>query len=186
MSKLPTNEPPATCALSWPQQRRNLILFAVCTGTQYLAAPVLYVGITQASLCDRLGANARTANLPGTLFFAMTAMPALFAWLSPRVSSLKRNLGLFYGTSALMLATLAVTLALPVSNQLKLAMIVLQGSISGAVMPAAIALLWEAMGRGSDESRRGLALSMAFGAGPLLAVVGSFGQTACRALAANF
>jgi len=77
-----------------------------------------------------------------------------------------------------MLATLAVSLALPVSNQFKLAMVVLQGGISGAVMPAAIAMLWEAMGRGSDESRRGLALSMAFGAGPLLAVVGSFGQTA--------
>ncbi len=178
MSRLLKNESPATCALPWPQQRRNLILFAVCTGMQYLAAPVLYVGITQASLCDSLGANARTSNLPGTLFFAMTAMPALFAWLSPRVSSLKRNLSLFYGASALMLASLAVTLALPVSNQFKLAMIVLQGGVSGAVMPAAIALLWEAMVRGSDESRRGLALSMAFGAAPLLAVVGSFGQTA--------
>ena len=177
MSELTANDSPVTGALSWPEQRRNLILFAVCTGTQYLAAPVLYVGITQASLCDRLGADARTSNLPGTLFFAMTAMPALFAWLSPRVSSLKRNLGLFYGTSALMMAVLAVTLALPVSNQVKLAMIVLQGAISGAVMPAAIALLWEAMAQGSDESRRGLALSMAFGVGPLLAVVGSFGQT---------
>lgn len=178
MSELPTVDAPQTCSLSWPEQRWNLILFAVCTGTQYLAAPVLYVGITQAALCDRLGADARTSNLPATLFFAMTAMPALFAWLSPRVSSLKRNLSLFYGTSALMLATLAVTLALPVSNQVKLAMIVLQGGVSGAVMPAAIALLWEVMGRGSDESRRGLALSLAFGAGPLLAVVGSFGQTA--------
>ena len=178
MSELPTADSPQTCPLSWPEQRWNLILFAVCTGTQYLAAPVLYVGITQAALCDRLGADARTSNLPGTLFFAMTAMPALIAWLSPRVSSLKRNLSLFYGTSALMLATLAVTLALPVSNQVKLAMIVLQGGVSGAVMPAAIALLWEVMGRGSDESRRGLALSMAFGAGPLLAVVGSCGQTA--------
>lgn len=178
MSDESANITRVTCALSWPEQRRNLILFAVCTGTQYLAAPVLYVGITQASLCDRLGADARTSNLPGTLFFAMTAMPALFAWLSPRVSSLRRNLSLFYGASALMLAVLAATLALPVSNPLKLAMIVLQGGISGAVMPAAIALLWETIGRGSDESRRGLALSMAFGAGPLLAVVGSFCQTA--------
>ncbi|MDB5390390.1 MAG: hypothetical protein JWM11_6036 [Planctomycetaceae bacterium] len=167
-----------TCSLTWPQQRWNLILFALCTGTQYLAAPVLYVGITQASLCDRLGADARTSNLPGTLFFAMTAMPALIAWLSPRVSSLKRNLCLCYGTSALMLATLAVTLASPASNQVKLAMIVLQGGVSGAVMPAAIAFLWEVMGRGSDESRRGLALGLAFGAGPLLAVLGSLGQTA--------
>lgn len=173
-----TVDSPSACPLSWPEQRWNLILFAVCTGTQYLAAPVLYVGITQASLCDRLGADTRTSNLPGTLFFAMTAMPALIAWLSPRVSSLKRNLSLCYGISALMLATLAVTLASPVSQEFKLAMIVLQGGVSGAVMPAAIALLWEVMGRGSDESRRGLALSMAFGAGPLLAVLGSFGQTA--------
>ncbi len=178
MSELSANDTPAVCALSWPEQRRNLILFAVCTGTQYLAAPILYVGITQASLCDHLGADARTSNLPGTLFFAMTAMPALIAWLSPRVSSLKRNLSLFYGISALMMTIMAVTLALPVSNQFKLAMVVVQGGVSGAVMPAAIALLWEVIGRGSDESRRGLALSMAFGAGPLLAVVGSFGQTA--------
>lgn len=45
-------------------------------------------------------------------------------------------------------------------------------------MPAATALLWEAVGRGTDESRRGLTLSLAFGAGPILAVVGSFGQMA--------
>ncbi len=57
-------------------------------------------------------------------------------------------------------------------------MVILQGGVSGAVMPAAIGLLWEVMGRGSDESRRGLALGLAFGAGPLLAVLGSLGQTA--------
>jgi MFS family permease len=168
----------ASCGLSWPEQRRNLILFALCTGTQYLAAPVLYVGITQASLCDRLGADARTSNLPGTLFFAMTAMPALYAWLSPGVGALRRNLGLLYGTSAIMLAMLAITLSLPVSDSFKLGMVILQGGVSGAVMPAAIGLLWEVMGRGSDESRRGLALGLAFGAGPLLAVLGSLGQTA--------
>lgn len=178
MSDFPVTESTQNCPLSWPEQRRNLILFAVCTGIQYLAAPVLYVGITQASLCDRLNADARTANLPGTLYFAMTAMPALIAWLSPQVSVLRRNISLFYLITALMLATLAVTLALPVSNQFKLAMIVLQGAVSGAVMPAAIALLWEVIGRGSDESRRGLALGLAFGVGPLLAVVGSLGQTA--------
>ena len=168
----------AGCGLSWPEQRRNLILFALCTGTQYLAAPVLYVGITQASLCDRLGADARTSNLPGTLFFAMTAMPALYAWLSPGVGALRRNLGLLYGTSAIMLTMLAITLSLPVSDSFKLGMVILQGGVSGAVMPAAIGLLWEVMGRGSDESRRGLALGLAFGVGPILAVLGSLGQTA--------
>ena len=178
MSERAAETSSAGCGLSWPEQRRNLILFALCTGTQYLAAPVLYVGITQASLCDRLGADARTSNLPGTLFFAMTAMPALYAWLSPGVGALRRNLGLLYGTSAIMLAMLAITLSLPVSDSFKLGMVILQGGVSGAVMPAAIGLLWEVMGRGSDESRRGLALGLAFGAGPLLAVLGSLGQTA--------
>jgi MFS family permease len=178
MSEQAAETTSAGCGLSWPEQRRNLILFALCTGTQYLAAPVLYVGITQASLCDRLGADTRTSNLPGTLFFAMTAMPALYAWLSPGVGALRRNLGLLYGTSAIMLGMLAITLSLPVSDSFKLCMVILQGGVSGAVMPAAIGLLWEVMGRGSDESRRGLALGLAFGAGPLLAVLGSLGQTA--------
>jgi MFS family permease len=170
--------PVQTCPLAWPEQRRNLVLFALCTGMQYLAAPVLYVGITQASLCDKLGADARTANLPGTLFFAMTAMPALIAWLSPGVAVLRRNLSLCYGICAAMLATIALTLTLDLSNSVKIAMVILQGGVSGAVMPAAIALLWEAIARGSDESKRGLALSLAFGAGPILAVVGSLGQAA--------
>src|SRR3954447_4224383 len=108
--------PADTCPLGWPDQRRNLILFAACTGLHYLSAPVLYVGITQASLCDRLGADARTSNLPGTLFFAMTAMPALIAWMSPRVASLKRNLMICYGVTSVMLATTALVLALPFPN----------------------------------------------------------------------
>lgn len=178
MSDLPSSGSPANCPLSPADQQRNLILFAVCTGTQYLAAPVLYVGITQAALCDRLGADARTANLPGTLFFAMTAMPAVFAWLSPQTAALKRNLSLYYAASALMLAVVAGVLASGFDNSTKLAFVILQGGVSGAVMPAAIAMLWEVIGRGSDESRRGVALSLAFGAGPLLAVAGSLAQTA--------
>lgn len=167
-----------TCPLTWPEQRRNMILFAACTGLQYFAAPVLYVGITQASLCNRLGGDARMSNLPATLYFAMTAMPALIAWLSPHASKLKRNLSLCYAISGIMLGLIAITLALPLSAAVKIGAVAVQGGVAGAVMPAAIALLWEAIGRGSAESRRGLALSLAFGVGPLLAVLGSFGQTA--------
>ena len=166
------------CPLAWPDQRRNLILFAACTGMQYLAAPILYVGITQAALCDRLGASVGTSNLPGTLFFAMTAIPALIAWLSPQVSVLKRNLSLCYIVSGLMMATMSITLMLPTSNEVRILMVILQGGVTGAVMPAAIGLLWEAVGRGIAESHRGLAMSLGFGMGPVLAVIGSLLQTA--------
>ena len=169
---------PATsdCPLSPPEQTRNLILFAACTGLQYLAAPVLYVGITQASLCDRLGANAKTANLPGTLFFTMTFTPVLVAWLFPYVSYLKRALMVCYSATAAILGVVAIVLVSPVSNDVKIGAVILQGAVSGAAMPTAIALLWEVIGRGSAESRRGVALGLAFGAGPLLAVVGSLGS----------
>src|SRR2546423_1479874 len=118
-----------SCPLTWPQRRRNLVLFACCTGMQSLAAPVLYVGITQASLCDRLGADARTSNLPGTLFFAMTAMPALIAWMSPRVASLKRNMMCSFGVTALSLGATAFVLMSPVSDAVKLAMVILQAGV---------------------------------------------------------
>lgn len=143
----------------------------------YLAAPVLYVGITQASLCNHLGADARTANLPGSLYFAMTAFPVLLAWLSPKVSSLKRNLSLCFAITGVMLGCIAVALALPLSNNFKIGMVIVQAALSGAVMTSTFGLLWEALARGTAESRRGMALGMAFGVGPILAVIGSFIQT---------
>jgi MFS family permease len=167
----------AACPLPWPQQRRNLILFAVCTGMQYLAAPVLYVGITQSALCEKLGANARVSNLPATLYFAMTAMPILMAWLWPQVGLLRRNISWCYGLSGIMLGLIALALTLPISDNAKLGIVVLQGALTGALMPAAIAFLWEIVCRGSAPSKRGLALALAFGFGPILAVVGSLVQT---------
>ena len=167
----------AACPLSWPQQRRNLILFAVCTGMQYLAAPVLYVGITQSALCEKLGADARVSNLPATLYFAMTSMPVLMAWLWPQVRLLRRNISWCYGLSGAMLGLIALALTLPISDGAKLAIVALQGALTGALMPAAIAFLWEIICRGSAPSKRGLALALAFGFGPILAVVGSLVQT---------
>lgn len=161
------------CPLSLAEQRRNMILFASCTGLQYFAAPVLYVGITQASLCNRLGADDKLANLPATFYFAMTAVPAIIAWLFPRVAHLKRNLVACYAIVATMLAIVALSLTLPLPNSVRIGIIILQGAVAGGAMPAAIAFLWEAIGRGTDASKRGLALSLAFGAGPILAVVGS-------------
>ncbi|MFO1093589.1 MAG: hypothetical protein U0992_09790 [Planctomycetaceae bacterium] len=165
-----------TCGLPLSAQQRNLFVFAACTGLQYLAAPVLYVGITQASLCQRLGTDARVANLPATFYFAMTAMPALIAWLLPHVRHLKRTLSLCYAAVAAILLVVAGVLQTDAPASVKVAAVILQGAISGAAGPTAIALLWEMVGRGTDESRRGLALGLAFGVGPILAVIGSLAQ----------
>lgn len=166
----------ATCPLPPAAQYRNLFVFAACTGLQYLAAPVMYVGITQASLCERLGADARVSNLPATFYFAMTAMPALIVWLFPHVRHLKSTLCLCYAIVAAAMLLVAFVLTTDLPDSMKVSFVILQGAISGAAGPTAIALLWEVIGRGTDESRRGLALGLAFGVGPMLAVVGSLGQ----------
>ncbi|MDA0833640.1 MAG: hypothetical protein O2955_19590 [Planctomycetota bacterium] len=174
-----------TCPLTWPEQRRNLLLFACCTGLQYLSAPITYVGITQASLLKTLQATTVQSNLPATAYFGMTAAPALLAYLFPRVWQLKRNLAVCYGMNAFFTALMALILWLPAWGvmpeasfwpRLQINMVIIQAGINGIAMPAAIAFLWEVIGRGSEESKRGLALSLAFGAGPFLAVVGSLIQ----------
>lgn len=159
--------------LSSSQQTRNVMVFAACTGLQYLAAPVLYVGMTQAALCKRLGATPKVANLPEMAFFVMTVAPVVLAWWFPGVGLLKRLLSICYVSAGIALGIVAVTLVAPVSNEVKIAAVILQGLVSGAAMPTAIALLWEAVGRGVPEARRGQALGLAFGLGPFLAFAAS-------------
>jgi hypothetical protein len=157
--------------MSQTHSQRNMILFAAIVGLQYFAAPVIYVGITQASLLAKLDANALLANLPGASFFVMATLAALAAWAFPRVSQLKPVLMTCYGLAAVTAGLTAVVLVLPVSNHVKIVTVILQSGITGATIPTAIAFLWEVLGRTTDESKRGLALGLAYGAGPILAAV---------------
>jgi MFS family permease len=164
------------CPLSRPAQTRNLLLFAACTGLVYLTGPISYVGPTQASLCRELGSSDATANLPKTLYLALTVSPVVFAWLVPYVAWLKCNLMICFGVTAAAQAGVALTLLAPVLPNVKIVAVILQSGLAGILMPSAIAFLWELVGRGVSESRRGLAMSLAFGVGPLLAVIGSLGS----------
>lgn len=156
--------------LSVAAQQRNVIVFSACTALQYMAGPLLYVGPQQGALCATLGASPLVANLPEIAFSAMTITPAFLAWWLPEVTVLKRILAACYLTAASALALVAIALVLPVSNSLRIAAVILQGAAIGATVPTAIALLWEAIGRGAHPTRRGQALSLAFGIGPFLAV----------------
>lgn len=163
-------------ALSRGEQSRNLLLFGACTGAIYLAAPVGYVGVTQASLCRELHGSDTAANLPAMVYFSLTVMPVVLAWLFPAVRMLKRNLACCFLLNGAAMAAVGVSLISPWSDQAKIGVVIAQAAVCGATMPAAIAFLWELIGRGASEARRGWALSLAFGAGPLLAVLGSVGS----------
>ena len=173
-----SNEPSEVaddCPLPQRDQTKNLLLFAACTGLQYLAAPVGYVGVTQASLCHELGSSDATANLPETVYLGLTFAPIIFAWLIPYVSWLKRNLMACYATAALSQACVVAALVMPLPASVRIAAVIAQAAVAGLVQPSAIAFLWELVARGASGKKRGVALSMAFGVGPLLAVLGSLG-----------
>ncbi len=156
--------------------RQNLLVFSSCVALQYLAAPVIYVGITQAALLKQLGANATIANLPAASFFVMATLVALIAWYKPRVVDLKPVLVWCYSLAAVASALVGVALLSPVSDDFKIYAVIAQSAITGATIPTAIAFIWEVLGRGTLKSERGFALGLAYGVGPILAALGSMGS----------
>ncbi|MFL2869914.1 MAG: hypothetical protein ACJZ8O_04120 [Pirellulaceae bacterium] len=152
----------------------NLYLFAAIVAMQYLSAPVIYIGITQGSLLDQLGANAVLANLPGASYFVMATLVAVTAWAFPKVRHLKPILVTCYGLCGVVIGATALVLASSAaSNEMKIGMVILQSAVTGATIPTAIAFIWEVLGRTTESSKRGIALGLAYGVGPVLAAVGS-------------
>ena len=99
-SERQNGSPPASahadCPLSHAEQTRNLLIYGINVTLVYLGAPVLYVGLTQASLCDKLGASKTVSNLPSTLYFWMTPLPIVVAWYFCAVRHLKPVLVVTY------------------------------------------------------------------------------------------
>ncbi|MBM4067835.1 MAG: MFS transporter [Planctomycetes bacterium] len=163
----------ATCPLGDREQVRNLVLVAVNTGLSYLASPVLYVGVVHASLCDWLQTSATVANLPATAYLIMSPLPLLVAWLFPYARYLKPVMVGCYASLATVNAMMAIVLLLPVPTEVKVAVLVLQGAIVGGARTVAVAFEFEVLGRAVSPARRGTALGLAYGAGPILAIIGA-------------
>ena len=162
------------CPLSRRQQTRNLVLFGVNKSLTYLAGCVVYVGNVDAVLLKKLGYSDKIANLPLTaLGWTMAPFMILITWYFCQVRLLKPMLVGAYlaiaGTGAAML----VALLQPASG-LVLAVDVARATVMGWCIGIIAFYEWEILIRGVTEKRRGLALSIAYGFGPGLAVLGSF------------
>ncbi len=165
----------AACPLSVRQQNRNLVLFGINKSLTFLAGPVMYIGNLDAILLNKLDYSDKVANLPATAG-ACTAAPllVLFTWYFCRVRMLKPVLVISYVviTTSGLIAT--VGLLQPQSNWLVAALIV-RAMLIGWCMSIVNVYEWEILARGVAEQRRGLALSFAYGFGPILAAVSSLG-----------
>ncbi len=165
------SSPLDTCPLSRPEQTRNLVLFGVNTALIYLGSPVIYVGVVQAALFRDLKAPDTVANLPASMYLVMAAMPLLVGWCYPYVSYLKKILIFGFTLTGLMGAVVVATLVLPAPNWLRILAVILHSAAIGAALTVAVTFMWEVLGRGVAEGRRGAALALAFGAGPILAAL---------------
>ena len=164
------------CPLPAAAQTRNILCFAGLWCLYYLAAPVSYVGVTHANLLKALGGTDTVANLPHAVYQWMSAVPILVAWFLPQPRLLKPLLV----TSLLAMA--GITAVVPVTIWLRLpastvtAAVVAHAAIFGGANGVVLMTLWELLRRGVSSGRRGRAMGMAFGIGPLFACAGSLGQ----------
>lgn len=171
-----TTQPPATTAerpLAHREQTRNIVLFALNVGLIYLAAPVTYVSLVHGGLLNRLGFSDTIANLPAGVYLWTTPLPVLVAWCFPQVRLLKPLLVASFLSIAVMGAVVATTVLL-LGPELVLAALLAHAAVLGCALGVVAVCQWEVIGRGVAEARRGQALGLAYGAGPMLAVLASF------------
>jgi MFS family permease len=166
----PTGAP--DCPLSPREQTRNILIYAANWALMYLASPVTYVGLVQATLLKRLQFDDKICNLPAGVYLWTTSLPVLVVWLFPQIRQLKPLLVASLLVTALT-GALAAVAVLFLGPAWVLAALVTGAALLGCSNGVLATCMWEVIGRGVSEKRRGQALGLAFGAGPVLAVVAS-------------
>ena len=155
-------------------ERRNGVLFFCSYVLIYLAAPVTYIGIVQAALCDKLGASYAVASLPASLHLLGGLGPLICSWLIPYRRE-RATVVWSYGISTAVLAAVGTTLLLPFSNAARIAALLAQGLIQGISNSVAHAFSFQCLRRGTTTPGRARIFGIAFGFTPLAAVAGSLG-----------
>ncbi len=159
-------------AISASDDRFNQHVFAVTYVLLLLAAPVTYIGILQAAICNRLGAGAFLSNLPASGFLLGAAVPLIIAWTVPSRQDKAMATGA-YLASAVSIALVAVTLGFEAPRSVILSAILLQGLAQGVSANIALVYTYQCLGRGTSEVGRARAVRLGLTLGPIAAVVGS-------------
>ena len=157
------------------QQNRNAIVYVSLIALTYLAAPILYVDLLHTGLFKRLHTSDTIANLPSTIYLAMAWFPVITAWLFPQARFLKPMMSFAYSLMAIMGAVVAVVILVQPSKEIIIGALLVHAALLGCANGVSGFLNWEALHRGVSEQHRGKALGLAFGLGPIFAVMGSLG-----------
>jgi len=154
--------------------RRNGRVYLVNYLLIFLAAPVMYVGVIQAALCNKLGASATVASLPASVHLLGQIAPLFFSWLVPHRYE-QRVVIWANAMTAFLLGCVMLTLLLPVSDAIRLLAVILQGLLQGLSGSVSLVFMVHCLRRGTTPEGQALALKKTYTAGPVTAVAGSLG-----------
>lgn len=173
-----TVDPDDDCALPPAVQLRNIACIAGYWSLFYLAAPVTYVGTAHANLLKDLGNTQTINNLPSAVYMWFTVVPVILAWIFPQTRLLKPLALVSVAVMAAATAGVALTLWWGFSPRVVTGIVIAHGAAFGGANGVVLTTLWDFLRRSVSTSRRGRALGLTFGIGPLLACVGALLQDA--------
>ena len=110
--------------------RKNGLIFIAHNGLLYFAAPVVYVGVVQGALADKLGASATVANLPASTCLLGALAPLILSFVLPH-RLVRFTSVLAYLVTATLMGVVCILLFSPVSDTVRLAAVIGQGLIQG-------------------------------------------------------
>lgn len=164
------NELPITPAMD----RRNGLLFLLSYAFIYLAAPVSYVGVVQAALCDKLGSSATIANLPSATYLLGGIAPLVLSLIVPHRRE-RAVLVWANGLTAFFLGLVCLTLAAKFPAWIPLTVLVVQGLLQGFAATTAQVFTFQCLARGTTLEGRNRAFKKTYFLTPVCAVLGSLG-----------
>src|SRR5689334_9205449 len=110
--------------------RRNGRLYLLMYLLIYLAAPVSYIGVVQAALCDRLGSNATVANLPSASYLFGGIAPFFLSLIVPHRYE-RAVVAWSNGLTAFFIGLVFFTLAARFPPWIPLTVLIIQGLLQG-------------------------------------------------------
>jgi len=158
-------------------ERRNGLIFSGATLLIFLAAPIIYVGIVQAALCQHLGASTQIANLPAATYLFGNLAPFILSAIVPHRHE-RLTVVLANSLTSLSCLAIAVCLTLPVATSVRIGAIIGQGFVQGFGISTSLVFMYQCLGRGTGQEARAKTLKRTFSAAPIAAVAGSLGTQA--------
>ncbi len=154
--------------------RRNGLLYLATYLFIYLAAPVSYIGVVQAALCDKLGASATIANLPSATYLLGGFAPLLLSLVVPHRWA-QRVVVCANGLTAFFLGLVCLTLAARLPAWIPLTVLIAQGLLQGFTASTAQVFTFQCLARGTTIDGRNRAFQKTYFLTPVCAVGGSLG-----------